>query len=57
MIKCLLCDEEIDEEHPNMHLGKHDITSQHEFDYILALQKKVEDLERIVHQSHGSSKN
>lgn len=42
-MKCLLCDGEIDEEHPNTHLGKHDIAAGHDFSYVLALQKKVEE--------------
>jgi hypothetical protein len=53
MIKCLLCDGEIDEEHPNDHLRHHSITSQQEFKYILALQKKVEDIERKLQKAHG----
>jgi len=48
-----ICNGELDEEHPNAHLGKHGTESSYILTYILALQKQIEDLKQKVQQHHG----
>jgi hypothetical protein len=52
-MKCAICNGELDEEHPNAHLGKHGTESNYIMTYILALQKQIEDLKQKVQQHHG----
>ena len=52
-MKCALCDEEFDENMPSDHMTvKHTIPHSFMMKYILALQKRIEDLEHKVQQHH-----
>jgi hypothetical protein len=54
-MKCILCEVNIGNEDKLRHmLVEHDMVSeQRAVDCILVLQKRIEELERIVQQHHG----
>ena len=55
-MKCILCEVNLGDDEKLRHhmLVEHDMSSeQRAVDCILVLQKKIEELERIVHQHHG----
>ena len=52
-MNCALCDEDLSEDELEAHIKDLHDGRQSCYPYILALQKKLEELERTVETSHG----
>lgn len=52
-MKCAICDKDLSEDELEAHIKDSHDGRQSCYPYILALQKKLEELERTVEISHG----